>query len=78
MLVATVNESYEDQLRAISCPVELVWGDNDDAAPAEIAARAEAMLVDAQLTLLPDVGHFVPTVAPRELRAAIDRRLAAL
>lgn len=76
ILVTVVNESYEQQLKAISAPVELVWGDDDDAAPPEIAIRAEALLVDAQLTLLRETGHFVPTDAPGELRAAIDRRLA--
>jgi pimeloyl-ACP methyl ester carboxylesterase len=78
VLVTTVNESYEEQIGAVSAPVELVWGDDDDAAPPEIAGRAEAMFVDARLTLLPATGHFVPTTAPDELRAAIDRRLEAL
>ncbi|MDG2113717.1 MAG: alpha/beta hydrolase, partial [Actinomycetota bacterium] len=78
VLVTTVNESYEDQLKAISAPVELVWGDGDDAAPPEIAIRSEALLVDAQLTLLHGTDHFVPTKAPDELRAAIDRRREAL
>ena len=43
ILVTVVNESYEQQLRSISAPVDLVWGDGDDAAPPEIAARAEAL-----------------------------------
>lgn len=78
VLVTTVNESYETQMKAIAAPVELVWGDNDDAAPPEIATRAEAMLHDARVTLLPTIGHFVPTEAPGELRAALERRLEAL
>lgn len=78
VLVITVNESYEDQLKTISAPVELVWGDNDDAAPPEIAFRSEALLVDARLTLLHGTGHFVPTTAPAEMRAAIKRRMEAL
>ena len=73
-----VNESYEQQLRAISAPVDLVWGDDDDAAPHEIAARAEALLTDARLTILGGVDHFVPSTAPTALREAIDRRLDAL
>ena len=31
--VNETNESYEEQLRRIACPVELVWGDDDTAAP---------------------------------------------
>tara|TARA_Y100000590_G_scaffold248060_2_gene278758 strand:+ start:3648 stop:4193 length:546 start_codon:yes stop_codon:yes gene_type:complete len=78
ILVTVVNESYEQQLRSISAPVDLVWGDGDDAAPPEIAARAEALLADARLTLLGGIDHFVPTTAPFALREAIDRRLDAL
>ncbi len=78
ILVTVVNESYEQQLRAISAPVDLVWGDDDDAAPPEIAARAEALLTDARLTILGGVDHFVPSTAPTALREAIDRRLDAL
>ena len=78
ILVTVVNESYEKQLRSISAPVDLVWGDGDDAAPPEIATRAEALLSDARLTLLGGIDHFVPTSAPTALREAIDRRLSAL
>jgi len=78
VLVTVVNESYEQQLRSISVPVDLVWGDGDNAAPPEIASRAEALLADARLTLLGGVDHFVPTSAPQALREAIDRRLGAL
>ncbi len=75
VLVTTVNESYEGQLNAISAPVELLWGELDDAAPPEIATRAEAVLVNARLTVLQGVGHFTPTEAPDEVRRAIDRLL---
>ncbi len=78
VLVTVVNESYEQQLRSISAPVDLVWGDGDEAAPPEIAARAEALLADARLTLLGGIDHFVPTTAPNALREAIDRRLGVL
>ena len=78
ILVTVVNESYEKQLRSISAPVDLVWGDGDGAAPPEIATRAEALLSDARLTLLGGIDHFVPTSAPTALREAIDRRLNAL
>ncbi|MDP7067928.1 MAG: alpha/beta hydrolase [Acidimicrobiales bacterium] len=78
ILVRVVNESYEKQLRVISAPVDLVWGDGDDAAPPEIATRAEALLADARMTLLGGVDHFVPSAAPAALREAIDRRVGAL
>ena len=78
VLVRVVNETYEEQLRAVRCPVELVWGDDDTAAPLEVAERAAEMLGDlVTLTVVPGAGHLTPSTAPDELRAAVERRLAS-
>ncbi|HEX2038125.1 MAG TPA: alpha/beta hydrolase [Acidimicrobiales bacterium] len=75
--VTAVNETYEEQLRALLCPVELVWGADDADVPASVAEAAAALVPGgARLTLLPGVGHLVPTAAPEALRAAVDRALA--
>ena len=71
--VTAVNETYEDELRALRCPVELVWGADDADVPVSVAHAAVELLADARLTVLPGVGHLVPTAAPADLRAAIDR-----
>lgn len=72
--VRVVNESYEEQLRAIGCPVELVWGDDDTAAPLAVAEEAASLLGDlANLTVVPGAGHLTPLTAPDALRAAIVR-----
>ncbi len=57
----------------MSCPVELVWGGHDADAPVAAAEDAATVLADARLTILPAVGHLVPTAAPAALRAALDR-----
>lgn len=76
VLVTVTNEHYEDQLREVTCPVELVWGEHDDQAPLSQAERAAALLGDrATLTVLAGVRHFVPTAAPQALAAAITRHL---
>jgi pimeloyl-ACP methyl ester carboxylesterase len=72
--VKAVNETYEDQLRAIKQPVELVWGDDDTAAPPSVAVEAETLLVDAHLTRLPGVAHLTPMAAPDALRDALLRQ----
>ena len=77
--VRAVNETYEDQVDAVTCPVELVWGADDTAAPVAVAEQAVERLGaagnhDVKLTVLPGTGHLVPTVAPGELKAAIERR----
>lgn len=73
VLVTVVNETYESQLRRISQPVELVWGQNDDQVPTEVAERTAQMLAIAHLTVLDGIGHFVPTEAPEAIVAAVRR-----
>jgi pimeloyl-ACP methyl ester carboxylesterase len=74
--VAETNDgTYRAQLSGIACPVELVWGEHDTAASPAVAREAQTLLPDAHLTVLPDVGHLIPTEAPIALRAAIDRHL---
>ena len=76
-----VAESYEAQLDAISCPVTLVWGEDDLTVPLRVAQAGLARLHDADaeravdLVVLPHAGHLVPLAAPGELRAAVERYL---
>lgn len=78
VFVRVVNESYEEALRGVRCPVELVWGDDDPQVPLTIAERARAILVaPTTLTVVPGAGHDTPRTAPEVVRAALRRRLAA-
>jgi pimeloyl-ACP methyl ester carboxylesterase len=78
VLVRSIAEVNDDTYRApyasLTCPVELVWGDADTAAPVAVAREAAA-LGTAHLTELPEVGHMTPTEAPVALRAALERHL---
>ena len=76
VLVRLVNESYEDTLAALRCPVELVWGDDDTEAAVETARALERSIPQARLTLCPHAGHLLPLTAPAALRAAVERALA--
>jgi pimeloyl-ACP methyl ester carboxylesterase len=73
VLVKAVGESYEELLPKIVCPVELVWGSDDDEVPLALAKAAAERLPRVKLTLCPGAGHFTPTTAPDALRAAILR-----
>jgi pimeloyl-ACP methyl ester carboxylesterase len=75
VLVTVVNESYEDELRALTCPVALVWGEDDTAAPLAIAQRAQSILAEGILVTLPGVGHDVPRHHPEVLHDAAARWL---
>ena len=73
VFVRVVNETYEDELRRITCPVELVWGDDDTAAPLAAAKWAADILRDPKLTVRQGAGHLTPLTIPDELRAAVER-----
>jgi pimeloyl-ACP methyl ester carboxylesterase len=77
VLVRAVNESYADQLAALTCRVELVWGEDDDQAPLGVAEAAMAHTAQASLTRCPG-GHFLPITAPGCLRQALDRQRSLL
>jgi pimeloyl-ACP methyl ester carboxylesterase len=74
VLVIAVNEHYEAVLPLVTCPVELVWGDDDTAAPVAGAERAVSRFgAGATLTIVPGAGHLTPLTAAPTLRAALDR-----
>lgn len=71
--VRVVNETYEEQLAAVRCPVELIWGDDDAEVPVAVAEAARSQLDRATLRLLPGAGHLVPLNEPAALRDAVER-----
>ncbi len=71
VLVAALGEQYAEAMATIDCPVDLVWGEMDTEVPLEVAVRAQGVLPRASLTVLPGVGHLVPTEAPDQLLTAI-------
>ena len=81
VLVTVVNESYEAELASLRAPVALVWGAGDTEVPVTVAEAGLTILhsagTAAELTVLPDVGHLVPTAAPEALRRVIDEMLGA-
>jgi pimeloyl-ACP methyl ester carboxylesterase len=76
VLVATVNESYEEELATLKAPVVMVWGSNDMDVPVTIAERASALLSSTHsLRVVNGIGHLLPSQAPKELAASINEAL---
>jgi pimeloyl-ACP methyl ester carboxylesterase len=75
VLVRVVNESYEEDLARIKCPVELIWGANDTAAPVAVAREASELLQHAKLEVIPGGGHMTPLSSPDVLRQSVQRLL---
>jgi pimeloyl-ACP methyl ester carboxylesterase len=73
VLVRVVNESYEKELGRLTCPVELVWGQRDTAAPLATAEQALPLIARGNLTVLEGVGHDTPAEAPDQLRAIVTQ-----
>ncbi|MBV8463874.1 MAG: alpha/beta hydrolase [Acidimicrobiales bacterium] len=71
VFVRVLHEDYRQAIAAIQCPVDLVWGADDTETPLEVAERALPLFSSASLTVLPGVGHLVPTEDPRDLAAAV-------
>jgi pimeloyl-ACP methyl ester carboxylesterase len=75
VLVASVSESYEDELRSLRCPVALIWGHEDTTVPLRVAEAATPLVRGATLEVLEGVGHLVPTEAPEPLAAVVRAML---
>jgi pimeloyl-ACP methyl ester carboxylesterase len=58
LFVKTVNEDLTDVSRKVTQPVLLLWGENDQEVPLEIAERFHELLPNSQLTVLPGKDHF--------------------
>lgn len=78
ILVKAVNETYEDEMRAVKCPVELVWGEFDTAAPPAVGQGALEYFENAKLTVVEGCDHYTPANAPEALREALRRQLQGL
>jgi pimeloyl-ACP methyl ester carboxylesterase len=74
VLVRTVGESYEAELRALRCPVELLSGDQDRDVPVAVAERAAGMVPGgATVTVLAGTDH-IGTVAATDVLQELVRK----
>lgn len=77
VLVASVNESYEEELSRVVAPVWMVWGENDTDVPVSVAQRSIALLGgEHTLSIVPGVGHLLPLRAPHSLVNAVKEALS--
>lgn len=76
IFVTLVAEDYRDALSRVSCPVELVWGDDDPEVPLAVAHKVQAAIpAGADLVVCTGAGHMTPLTVPSEIRAAAERLL---
>lgn len=75
ILVRLVTEDYRAVVARLRCPLELVWGDDDTAAPLSMARWLVDQVPGTTLVECPGAGHLVPLTAPVALRGALQRAL---
>jgi pimeloyl-ACP methyl ester carboxylesterase len=66
VFVKVVNEHMSEELKRITCPVLLIWGDQDTATPLSDGKMMEKLLKDAGLVVLTGTGHFSYLEKPHE------------
>jgi pimeloyl-ACP methyl ester carboxylesterase len=76
VLVKAVNEEYFDDCRRISHRVRLVWGEDDQPAPLDLAKKAQGFLPHATLHVVPGSGHLLDAPLTAALQEAIAEALA--
>lgn len=74
-LVSVVGESYDDALEAITCPVTLITGELDTAAPPDVQHEAAGKLARGQAQVVPNVGHLMGPEHGEVIRAALEAAL---
>jgi pimeloyl-ACP methyl ester carboxylesterase len=71
--VRLVNESYEAELKALTCPVELVWAEGDYVVPLSIAYEAQSLIRNVNLSICSGGDHFSCLLDGGAVRAAIEK-----
>lgn len=65
VLVRVVNESYENELAKLRCPVRFVWGELDTAAPLAMAREALALVTAPhEFVTAAAIGHDIHRARP--------------
>jgi pimeloyl-ACP methyl ester carboxylesterase len=81
VLVRVIGESYEPELRSLRSRVYLLWGAQDREVPVAVAEAALRAIREgggnAELEVLPGVGHLLPLEAPDDLRRVVEEALAS-
>lgn len=65
------TEEIADDLRTLTMPVKLLWGEQDEWQPTSYAERLEEDIPGATLTRIPQSGHFVMEDAPERVTAEL-------
>ncbi len=67
--------NLRELLRDIRCPVTLIWGEDDNITPPDVAYEFKKHLPDAELHLIPQCGHAAQIERPEEFMRILEKFL---
>jgi pimeloyl-ACP methyl ester carboxylesterase len=70
------TEEVSGKLGTLTMPVRILWGEADQWQPLGYAERLSSHIVDADLVVVPEAGHFVMEDAPERVTREISDFLA--
>jgi pimeloyl-ACP methyl ester carboxylesterase len=74
--LALAVHDFGEALRRLETPTVLIWGADDEVAPLRTARVATALIADAHLTVMEQVGHVPMSEAPERFNALLISALA--
>lgn len=78
--IAQMDQRYTDEVQAryaaLRCPVQILWGEQDQWIPLERGRELAAAIPSARFQVVPDAGHLMQEDAPEAIVAAALRWFA--
>lgn len=68
-----VNEDLTEDMKRVSVPTLIIWGENDKETPVEFGKRMELKIKNSKLKILPNAGHFSFLDKPEEFVSIISQ-----
>jgi pimeloyl-ACP methyl ester carboxylesterase len=75
-LSTTETAELEPELKGISVPTAIAWGQHDGIVPLSIGRRLQMAIPGASLEVIPGTRHFTPEEAPQKVADVIGHLLA--
>ena len=69
--VKVKNEDLSEEMKKISCPTFLIWGENDTDTPVGFGQRMHALISNSKFLILKNAGHFGFLDKPEEFVSAL-------
>ncbi len=73
-----LRTNYVDRLATLSVPTLIVHGADDPVVPLAVVERAQRLIPDCRLIVIPDCGHLAPLEQPEAVSSALDAFLQAV